>query len=177
MKPADSFDLRKFITEGRLLKEENTDQEILDQVRSELLSLFQPYGNFHVHDMTMKGQNTGTEFRVYANVKGANWKGLENFMRNNPDFTIKHVSKQTFDNPKAIDFSYKKSSKIKDILNKIGDIEEKIYNQYSDDEIDAKFDYLAAIDDIKKKYKDDKDKMYDALVSHLSKLKKSFPLK
>lgn len=91
MKPADNFDLKKFITEGRLLKEE--------------------------------------------------------------------------------------SSKIKDILSKIGDVEEKIYNQYSDDEIDAKFDYSAAIDDIKKKYKDDKDKMYDALVSHLSKLKKLFPLK
>ena len=67
--------------------------------------------------------------------------------------------------------------KIKDILSKIGDVEEKIYDQYSDDEIDAKFDYSKAIKDIKQKYKGDEDKMYDALVSHLSKLKKSFPLK
>jgi hypothetical protein len=67
--------------------------------------------------------------------------------------------------------------KVKTILSKIGDIEEKIYDQYSDDEIEAKFDYSKAIDDIKTKYKDDKDKMYDALVSHLKKLKSSFPLK
>lgn len=64
--------------------------------------------------------------------------------------------------------------KVKTILSKIGDIEEKIYDQYSDDEIEAKFDYSKAIDDIKTKYKDDKDKMYDALVSHLKKLKSSF---
>ena len=67
-------------------------------------------------------------------------------------------------------------SKIKNILGKIGDVEEKIYNKYNDEEIEAKFDYAAAIDNIKKKYKNDEDKMYDALVSHLSKLKKSFPL-
>jgi hypothetical protein len=67
--------------------------------------------------------------------------------------------------------------KVKTILSKIGDIEEKIYDQYSDDEIEAKFDYSKAIEDIKTKYKDDKDKMYDALVSHLKKLKSSFPLK
>jgi len=67
--------------------------------------------------------------------------------------------------------------RIKTILNKIGDIEEKIYDQYSDDEIEAKFDYSAAIDDIKKKYKDDEDKMYDALVSHLKKLKSTFSIK
>ena len=64
--------------------------------------------------MTMKGQNIGTEFRMYANSKGANWKGLENFMRNNPDFTIKHISKSVFDDPKAIDFSYKKSTMMED---------------------------------------------------------------
>jgi ParB-like chromosome segregation protein Spo0J len=68
-------------------------------------------------------------------------------------------------------------SKIKDILSKIGDIEEKIYDKYSDEEIDAKFDYSKALDGIKEKYKDDEGKMYDALVSHLNKLKKSFPLK
>lgn len=67
--------------------------------------------------------------------------------------------------------------RIKTILSKIGDIEEKIYDQYGDDEIEAKFDYGKAIDNIKTKYKDDKDKMYGALVSHLKKLKSSFPLK
>jgi hypothetical protein len=80
-------------------------------------------------------------------------------------------------NMKAKDEIKESSSKIKDILSKIGDIEEKIYDQYSDDEIDAKFNYSKAIDDIKKKYKNDENKMYDALVSHLSKLKSSFPLK
>ena len=69
------------------------------------------------------------------------------------------------------------SSKIKAILSKIGDIEEKIYDQYSDEEIDAEFDYSKSIDDIKEKYKNDEDKMYDALLSHLNKLKKSFQLK
>jgi len=68
------------------------------------------------------------------------------------------------------------SSKIKDILSKIGDIEEKIYDKYNDEEIDAKFDYSKALDGIKEKYKNDEGKMYDALVSHLNKLKKSFPL-
>ena len=68
-------------------------------------------------------------------------------------------------------------NKIKTILSKIGDIEEKIYDQYSDDEIEAKFDYSKAIDDIKSKYKNDENKMYDALVSHLKKLKSTFPVK
>jgi hypothetical protein len=66
--------------------------------------------------------------------------------------------------------------RIKTILSKIGDIEEKIYDQYSDDEIDAKFDYGKAIDDIKAKYKNDKDKMYTALVAHLKRLKSTFPV-
>jgi hypothetical protein len=66
--------------------------------------------------------------------------------------------------------------KIKTILSKIGDIEEKIYDQYSDDEIDAKFDYGKAIDDIKAKYKNDEDKMYTALVAHLKRLKSTFPV-
>ena len=69
------------------------------------------------------------------------------------------------------------SSKIKNILSKIGDIEEKIYDQYGDDEIDAKFDYTRALNNIKEKYNNDEIKMYDALVSHLNKLKSSFPLK
>jgi len=69
------------------------------------------------------------------------------------------------------------SSKIQNILSKIGDIEEKIYDQYGDDEIETKFDYDVAIDNIKRKYKNDEIKMYDALVSHLNKLKSSFPLK
>lgn len=66
--------------------------------------------------------------------------------------------------------------RIKTILSKIGDIEEKIYDQYSDDEIDAKFDYGKAIDDIKEKYKNDKDKLYTALVAHLKRLKSTFPI-
>ena len=91
------------------------DQETLNQVRNELLGLFQPYGEFHIVDMArLKGEKVGEEFRLYAKSKGANWKGLENFMRNNPDFTIHHISKQTFDNPKAIDFSYKKSTMMED---------------------------------------------------------------
>lgn len=66
--------------------------------------------------------------------------------------------------------------RIETILSKIGDIEEKIYDQYSDDEIDAKFDYGKAIDDIKEKYKNDKDKLYIALVAHLKRLKSTFPI-
>jgi len=89
--------------ENALMEDE---QAILDQVRNKLLGLFQPYGDFKILDMTMKGQNTGENFRLYSKSKGADWKGLETFMRNNPNFTIKHISKQTFDNPKAIDFSY-----------------------------------------------------------------------
>jgi hypothetical protein len=103
------------------------DQGTLDQVRNELLSLLQPYGNFQILDMTMKGQNTGTEFRLYSKSKGANWKGLENFMRNNPDFTIKHISKQTFDNPKAIDFSYKKSPMNEDEIGKADILSRDLY--------------------------------------------------
>jgi len=68
-------------------------------------------------------------------------------------------------------------SKIETILSKIGDIEEKIYDQYGDDEIEAKFDYSKAIDDIKSKYKNDESGMYDALISHLKKLKSTFPIK
>lgn len=68
-------------------------------------------------------------------------------------------------------------NEVKTILSKIGDIEEKIYDQYSDDEIEAKFDYSKAMDDIKSKYKNDENKMYDALVSHLKKLKSTFPIK
>jgi hypothetical protein len=98
----------------------------LNQVRNELLGLFQPFGDFQILDMTMKGQNIGTEFRLYSKSKGANWKGLENFMRNNPDFTIKHISKQTFDNPKAIDFSYKKSPMMEGEVTKVDKLAAKI---------------------------------------------------
>ena len=101
-----------FIDDSDVLDEGMEDQKILDNVRSKLLSLFQPYGDFQILDMTMKGQNIGTEFRVRAKSKGADWKSLENFMRNNPDFTIKNISKQTFDNPKTIDFSYKKLKEV-----------------------------------------------------------------
>lgn len=99
----------------------------LNQVRNELLGLFQPFGDFQILDMTMKGQNTGTEFRLYSKSKGANWKGLENFMRNNPDFTIKHISKQTFDNPKAIDFSYKKSPMMEEEIGKDEELAGRLY--------------------------------------------------
>jgi len=98
----------------------------LNQVRNELLGLFQPFGDFQILDMTMKGQNIGTEFRLYSKSKGANWKGLENFMRNNPDFTIKHISKQTFDNPKSIDFSYKKSPMMEGEVTKVDKLAAKI---------------------------------------------------
>ncbi len=101
-----------FIDDSDMLDEGMEDQKILDNVRSKLLSLFQPYGDFQILDMTMKGQNIGTEFRVRAKSKGVDWKSLENFMRNNPDFTIKNISKQTFDNPKTIDFSYKKLKEV-----------------------------------------------------------------
>jgi hypothetical protein len=97
------------VAEGEEMED---NRKILDQVRNELLGLFQPYGNFQISDMTMKGQNLGTEFRLYSKSKGADWKGLENFMKNNSDFSIKNISKQTFDNPKSIDFSYKKSSNL-----------------------------------------------------------------
>ena len=101
------------VAEGEEMED---NRKILDQVRNELLGLFQPYGNFQISDMTMKGQNLGTEFRLYSKSKGADWKGLENFMKNNSDFSIKNISKQTFDNPKSIDFSYKKSSNLKESM-------------------------------------------------------------
>jgi hypothetical protein len=102
------------------VNEADLHQKTLDNVRSKLLSLFQPYGDFQILDMTMKGQNVGTEFRLRAKSKGADWKSLENFMRNNPDFTIKNISKQTFDNPKTIDFSYRKMN------------EAMVYNDYEE---------------------------------------------
>jgi hypothetical protein len=99
------------ITKSQLNEDEKSPNEILSLVRSELISLFKPYGDFQIVDMArLQGEKVGEEFRVYAKrgTKGTNWKGLENFMRNNPNFIIKHISKQTFDNPKAIDFTYKK---------------------------------------------------------------------
>jgi hypothetical protein len=59
---------------------------------------------------------------------------------------------------------------IKIILSKIGDVEEKIYNEFGDDEIENMFDYSKELDDIKVKYKDDKSKLYEALKIHLSKI-------
>lgn len=67
-------------------------------------------------------------------------------------------------------------SKIKNIETQIGDIEERIYNKYGDDELE-KFDYDKAINDIKLKYNNDKNKLeyYSSLKYHLEKLKNEFP--
>ena len=59
---------------------------------------------------------------------------------------------------------------IKMILSKIGDVEEKIYNEFGDDEIENMFDYSKELDDIKVKYKDDESKLYEVLKIHLSKI-------
>ena len=66
-------------------------------------------------------------------------------------------------------------NKITAIRKKIGDKEEKIYDQYGDDEIEAKFDYSKEIDNILSKHKDDKEALYVALVNHLKNLNKEFP--
>mgnify|MGYP007090456899 CR=1 FL=1 len=82
--------------------------------------------------MTMKGQNLGTEFRLYSKSKGADWKGLENFMKNNSDFSIKNISKQTFDNPKSIDFSYKTAPINESQINEVLQNDDLIYDRMSD---------------------------------------------
>jgi len=61
-------------------------------------------------------------------------------------------------------------SKIEMVLSKIGDVEERIYNEFGDDEIENMFDYNKELDDIKVKYKDDEIKLYEALEIHLSKI-------
>ena len=67
-------------------------------------------------------------------------------------------------------------NKIEKILSKIGDIEERIYNEFSDDEIESLMDYSEIIDGIKWHYKDNENELYDALKRHLSNLKFTFNL-
>ena len=67
-------------------------------------------------------------------------------------------------------------NKIEMILSKIGDIEERIYNEFSDDEIESLMDYSEIIDGIKLHYKDNENELYDALKRHLSNLKSTFNL-
>jgi hypothetical protein len=67
-------------------------------------------------------------------------------------------------------------SKIEMILSKIGDIEERIYNEFSDDEIESLMDYSEVIDSIKLRYKDNENELYNALKRHLSNLKSTFNL-
>jgi len=67
-------------------------------------------------------------------------------------------------------------SKIEKILSKIGDVEERIYNEFSDDEIESLMDYSEIIDGIKLRYKDNENELYDALKRHLSNLKFTFNL-
>ena len=70
------------------------------------------------------GDKIASRFRIYANSKGSNWKGLEKFLRNNPDFNVEFVSKQTFDDPKYIEILYKPSS-----------IDSSMMNEYENDPI------------------------------------------
>ncbi len=67
-------------------------------------------------------------------------------------------------------------NKIEMILSKIGDIEERIYNEFSDDEIESLMDYSEVIDSIKLRYKDNENELYNALKRHLSNLKSTFNL-
>lgn len=67
-------------------------------------------------------------------------------------------------------------NKIEMILSKIGDVEERIYNEFSDDEIESLMDYSEIIDGIKLHYKDNENELYDALKRHLSNLKFTFNL-
>jgi len=67
-------------------------------------------------------------------------------------------------------------NKIEMILSEIGDVEERIYNEFSDDEIESLMDYSEVIDSIKLRYKDNENELYDALKRHLSNLKFTFNL-
>jgi hypothetical protein len=60
--------------------------------------------------------------------------------------------------------------KIELVLSKIGDLEEKIYNEFGDDEIEDKFSFLDELDDIKIKYKNDDNKLYESLILYLEKI-------
>ena len=65
---------------------------------------------------------------------------------------------------------------IERILSKIGDLEERIYNEFSDDEIENLMNYSEVIDGIKLLYKDNENELYDSLKGHLSNLKFIFNL-
>ena len=65
---------------------------------------------------------------------------------------------------------------IERILSKIGDLEERIYNEFSDDEIENLMNYSEVIDGIKLLYKDNENELYDSLKEHLSNLKFIFNL-
>ena len=67
-------------------------------------------------------------------------------------------------------------NKIEMILSEIGDVEERIYNEFGDDEIESLMDYSEVIDGIKLHYKDNENELYDALKRHLSNLKFTFNL-
>ena len=67
-------------------------------------------------------------------------------------------------------------NKIEMILSEIGDVEERIYNEFSDDEIESLMDYSEVIDSIKLRYKDNENELYNALKRHLSNLKSTFNL-
>jgi len=67
-------------------------------------------------------------------------------------------------------------NKIEMILSEIGDVEERIYNEFGDDEIESLMDYSEIIDGIKLHYKDNENELYDALKRHLSNLKFTFNL-
>ena len=67
-------------------------------------------------------------------------------------------------------------NKIERILSKIGDLEERIYNEFSDDEIENLMNYSEVIDGIKLLYKDNENELYDSLKGHLSNLKFIFNL-
>ena len=67
-------------------------------------------------------------------------------------------------------------NKIEMILSEIGDVEERVYNEFGDDEIESLMDYSEIIDGIKLRYKDNENELYDALKRHLSNLKFTFNL-
>ena len=67
-------------------------------------------------------------------------------------------------------------NKIEMILSEIGDVEERVYNEFGDDEIESLMDYSEIIDGIKLYYKDNENELYDALKRHLSNLKFTFNL-
>jgi hypothetical protein len=60
-------------------------------------------------------------------------------------------------------------NEIKIICSKIGDIEERIYNEFGDDEIEN-MDFLEDVDSIKELYKNNDEELYKVLELYLVKL-------